>query len=473
MNEGLNGWERMKNAFEGFEPDVTAHWEGMRSKLIKAQNSGSSQSDYFARRAKIAERFALGATAVAAGLVVWLVQTSNIDIPVQDETMTAELILSSDHQAINEGPALQLDHAGLVNKANNLEMMDSNHDGLLQTNLSEDIGLQSSFMAKTSKVFFVDAQTTLSESKDLEEVSGSPEDELMSSRSARKNVVNESMISKEQSRQEETDLTSSASIVTDESDRFTLDASVQEACAGTEVSFALRGLTDEGSVLWNFGDGSFSQEDAPMHVFDDAGTYDITVSIRDHTDGTIRTRKVENMIVVRPKPDAKMDWSLACDDVNFVDVRLFDQTENASSSTWLLGEKGMKGSEVSLSVPGVYNVNLVASNTFGCQDVKSETIHLGDRMDANAPGVFSPNNDGRYDEFLPLVIHECDGDWNLTVYDDKDQVGFQSNHATRPWDGSFENGLFAVPNSSYRWELNVIDSNGKMRLFSDQVKVEK
>ena len=42
-----------------------------------------------------------------------------------------------------------------------------------------------------------------------------------------------------------------------------MTASVQEACAGTEVTFALNGLDQEGSVLWNFGDGGFSQDVAP------------------------------------------------------------------------------------------------------------------------------------------------------------------------------------------------------------------
>ena len=46
----------------------------------------------------------------------------------------------------------------------------------------------------------------------------------------------------------------------------------------------------------------------PTHIYDDAGSYDITVSVRAPGDGMIRTRTVENMIVVRPKPEAAMDW---------------------------------------------------------------------------------------------------------------------------------------------------------------------
>jgi hypothetical protein len=254
---------------------------------------------------------------------------------------------------------------------------------------------------------------------------------------------------------------------------YMVGASVQEACAGTEVEFTLRGLMDQGSVLWNFGDGSFSQSDAPVHVFDDAGTYDITVSIRDHGDGTIRTRTVENMIVIRPKPEAKMDWSIATEKLDLAAVNFMDLTENASSSMWLLNENEMEGSAVDLKIPGDYNVNLVASNKFGCQDIKSEVVQLGDRHSANAPAIFSPNNDGRYDFFLPLIAHELDGDWNLVIYDSKGKIAFETNQVSRPWNGVFDTGVFAEDKGNYRWELAAENSNGNRILFSDQIKVEK
>jgi hypothetical protein len=249
--------------------------------------------------------------------------------------------------------------------------------------------------------------------------------------------------------------------------------SVQEACAGTEVEFALRGFTDQGSVLWNFGDGSFSQSDAPIHVFNDAGTYDITVSIRDHGDGTIRTRTVENMIVIRPKPEAKMDWAIEIAQLEMASVELSDLTENASSSAWLLREKEITNSTVDLSIPGDYNVNLVASNKFGCQDVKSEVVKLGDRQSANAAAVFSPNDDGRYDLFLPLITHELEGEWVLTIFDGENQPAFTTNRVSKPWNGVFDNGALAINKVSYRWELLAETLSGKKMFFSDQIKVEK
>jgi hypothetical protein len=210
-----------------------------------------------------------------------------------------------------------------------------------------------------------------------------------------------------------------------------------------------------------------------MHVFDDAGTYDITVSIRDHGDGTIRTRTVENMIVIRPKPEAKMDWTIEVTQPEMAFVNLSDLTENASSSMWLLRENEIKDSSVDLAIPGDYNVNLVASNKFGCQDVKSEVVQLGDRQSARAPAVFSPDNDGRYDFFLPLITHELEGEWVMTIFDSDNQPAFITNRVSQPWEGVFEDGTLARNKVAYRWELLAESLSGNKMLFSDQIKVEK
>ena len=68
MNENLNNWERLKKAFEGFEPDVSGNWEAMKSRLDGMNGGGHTSAEHFIRRAEVAERFALGATAVAVGL---------------------------------------------------------------------------------------------------------------------------------------------------------------------------------------------------------------------------------------------------------------------------------------------------------------------------------------------------------------------------------------------------------------------
>ena len=69
MSENLNWLDQLKNSFRGFEPEVTGDWGRMKQEL-DALNSGAS--DEMQRRMRNAQRIAAGATAIAAGMALWV-----------------------------------------------------------------------------------------------------------------------------------------------------------------------------------------------------------------------------------------------------------------------------------------------------------------------------------------------------------------------------------------------------------------
>jgi gliding motility-associated-like protein len=251
-----------------------------------------------------------------------------------------------------------------------------------------------------------------------------------------------------------------------------IESSVQEACAGTEVSFSLEGEWAHGSILWNFGDGSFSNEVAPVHVFAKPGTYDITISMRSPNDGAIRTRTVEDMIVVRPKPVADFGWSLApTGSGSEVHVSLLDRTEKASSATWMRGAQPVSSDAIVLQGAGDYPITLVASNAFGCQDVRTETLRVGDRSTLDAPGAFSPDGDGRRDVFFPEGLKKSR--FELSVYDREGRLVYRTSDARQPWDGKFSDGTSAQVGSMFTWTAVREKTPGKPEFFSDRVRIER
>jgi plastocyanin len=250
-------------------------------------------------------------------------------------------------------------------------------------------------------------------------------------------------------------------------------SSVQEACAGTEVEFALADFVSNGSILWNFGDGSFSQDPSPSHIFENAGIYDITVSVRSHDNGIIRTKSVEDMIVVRPKPEAKMDWTFDLEESSHgVAVLLLDETEKASSSRWIVGDVSVHGSVALLDKKGMYPINLVVSNSYGCQDVAIGVIEFGDRNDAGAPAMFSPDGDGRYDAFLPNAANSEFAPWVFSIRNEDGSLEFESRSVTNPWKGELRNGGKARAGALYHWSLVQTLPDGTKRFFADQVRIE-
>jgi hypothetical protein len=252
------------------------------------------------------------------------------------------------------------------------------------------------------------------------------------------------------------------------------DASVREACEGVEVAFELSGLDRNMSFLWNFGDGHFSSDPAPRHVFNRPGTYDITLSIRPQGDGMIRTRTIQNMITVLPKPDAEFAWSFpSAVSGNKVRVQLQNETPDATASQWVVDGQSTQNNLIQLDVPGVYPVNLVASNKYGCLDDAKHSIQIGDRHGLLAQARFSPNGDGHYDTFLPHSLRDMEDAWEMVIVSREGEEVYRTTNASTPWDGTLPSGDVAVDRATFQWTVRTVAKDGLVRLFTDRIRVER
>ena len=429
--------EQLRQAFAQFEPEVTPDFASLQERLDCHADGGRSE---LSRRYHAARRVAAVSSAIALGLMGWLFLREAPDVQVEQVVEPAGWVKFDGQSGQGMGAVEVADEAS-ARTTNSVVI--SNPEAAFEAKSTAPENQRAIGVGQEVKSHAADATAAESEAKPSE-VAGSKArievDELAA------NDANDRAIG--------------------------FESSVQEACEGTEVSFKLDGDWTEGSFLWNFGDGAFSSEAEPSHVFDRPGTYDITISVRSHNDGQIRTRTVENMIVVRPRPEAKLNWKLPkALNGKEVTVQLENQTLRTSSSTWLIGEEKLNQSQAQLKLPGEYPVHLIASNAYGCQDHEVATLCLGDRIAAGAPSSFSPDGDGRYDVFLPRAAKEAEGEWVLRVFDAAEREVFQTHNALAPWDGRFQNGE-AAPRGRYHWTLSMNDRAGNPMLYSDEVRVE-
>ena len=440
MSKNLNWIDQLRKSFNAFEPEVSGDWKRMEGQLDAL---GHSDGGDMARKMKNAQRIAVGATAIAAGMAFWVL------VPTITE-------FTEDTNAVGGSVAVESTFG---------------ESSLASESPIEDAGsLAKSEGARTSNTFVIDLPSlTVKADKAMNTVEEAPDVLNEVPNQAASEALLESY---SESKTKSTGVEAITSALGEiDAALAAMTASVQEACAGTEVHFALNGLDQEGSVLWNFGDGGFSQDVAPSHIYENAGSYDITVSVRAPGDGMIRTRTVENMIVVRPKPAAKMNWEFSEATADQARIHFINETEDASSSTWLLEQEGLKEPQTLLEIPGDYHVNLVASNKFGCQDIAVEDIQLGSRKDAIAPALFSPDGDGRYDTFMPLMVMDFEGDWSLTIWDGDIQV-FETNTARTPWKGQVGENHTAEIGKTYTWKLSATTPTGEQLLFVDEVLID-
>ena len=282
-------------------------------------------------------------------------------------------------------------------------------------------------------------------------------------------VVNhENQVTGEESQMKEKDLFDPASTA------LPFEVSTKEACVGITVDFELKDLDKTMSFLWNFGDGSFSTESDPSHVYDDEGVFDVTLSVRSQGTGIIQTRTIESLIDVHPLPEAVFDWTMPRNVVNRgVQVELNNKTIDANSSTWIVDGAISENNRPEFKVPGEYELNLIASNKFGCQDHSTKVIEFGNRNSLNAPARFSPNNDGRYDTFMPFGLEGLSEKWELVVSNENGEIVFSTTDFNAPWRGDFLNGELVPDGQSFNWTVVCYSHSGKQRLYNDIIEVER
>lgn len=251
------------------------------------------------------------------------------------------------------------------------------------------------------------------------------------------------------------------------------ETEVTAACVGTEIGFRMAQPMTDVRVLWNFGDGQFSSESSPQHTFNAPGTYDITLSVTRISDGLIRTRTIENLVTIHPKPQAEFTWEVPSTAEDLPVIGLRDRSRDAASTTWLIdGESTQVGESVSFALDrvGEHVIQLVASSPQGCQNVASHRVEVGSRFGLGASARFSPNGDGRYDQFLPRKLLREDRPFVFRVQDMDGHVVYETTRP-EPWDGQLPGSLKAQQGDQFAWTA-VIQGTSGPAYYSDVLQVE-
>ena len=426
--------DQLKQSFDGFEPNVHANWAEFERSLDAPQGAEAASST-----GRGMNRWAVAAAVAAGGALMWVAKPV-VEGAFVDEQEVVDTVGTEDGQSFDEAWA----EFTSVTEGFVEDVLDAEAEvELVEASLAAENSTEAPPKASQSE------SQTASDARPVQPAPSS--------------------------------ITPVSDVAENEAERMErllaelpFDASVREACEGVEVAFELSGVDRTMSFLWNFGDGHFSSDPAPRHIFTRPGTYDITLSVRPPGEGSISTRTIQNMITVLPKPEATFAWAFPSTvKGNKVRVQLNNQTPDATSAQWVVdGEASQKGL-VQLEVPGVYPVNLVASNRHGCLDEAHHDIHIGDRHGLLAQARFSPNDDGHYDTFLPHGLKDMEEAWEMVVVNAQGEEVYRTSDADQPWDGSLPNGEVAKDRATYTWTVRCLDLDGTPRLFTDRLRIER
>lgn len=240
--------------------------------------------------------------------------------------------------------------------------------------------------------------------------------------------------------------------------------SVSQACPGNEVVFSVENAPDASEVkglLWNFGDGSFSVERAPTHIFTKPGRYEVTLSYST-SKGSLIQKPVSDAIVIHEVPRASfVNLAMGGEPEKVPYMHFEPKSPGAVSYQWDFGDGHSSKNRVATHVykkKGTYTVALVVANAIGCTDRTERTIKIEDDYNLLAPTTFSPNSDGVDDNFMPDALTMLNLRFHMRIHDPvSGQLLFETNDPKRPWNGRIGGRGEACPVGDYLWVVEMKD----------------
>jgi len=256
----------------------------------------------------------------------------------------------------------------------------------------------------------------------------------------------------------ESALPSASADSNDKNRSLAIEPSVRQACAGTDVHFTAKNSPKNGSYLWNFGDGSFSNQENPFHIFKKSGTFDVSLSVTNPNDGQISTIAMRDLITINPKPEADFEWSYTNNPIGEPTAKFVNTSVNANSFVWKFAGNGTS-TEVSPSViynsKGKQSVILEVQNTYGCKDEQVKIVQVNADFNLGAELRMSEQNIA----FMPEALKKGGNKFKLSIYDGENII-FETSAKTKVWKGEMKGGKKALAGQQFPWIVLIYGEEG-------------
>lgn len=241
---------------------------------------------------------------------------------------------------------------------------------------------------------------------------------------------------------------------------------ITSGCEPLTVTFNPQTSTPGGSYLWNFGDGSINQisyDENPVHTFQNAGQYSITLTITS-PQGCTNSLTINNMIHVYKSPDARFIYTPLYPSSIDGEVIFTNLSEYADWYLWSFGD-GDSSNVVNpyhvYHAPGSYMVELIAMTQFGCKDTARSILNVRDEYTFYAPTYISPDFDEVNDVFFVIGHGISPKNFKMYIYDRWGEIIFETDKydptdpAKYGWNGTVNGKL--VPVGTYTWLVRYTD----------------
>jgi gliding motility-associated-like protein len=212
------------------------------------------------------------------------------------------------------------------------------------------------------------------------------------------------------------------------------------------------------SFIWNFGDGTSSTDENPVHLYPNIGNYTVKLYAIDSTS----CNKIDSttaIVSVKSIPVADFTFSPTTPLEN-TPTNFTNHSVGATHYIWNFGD-GDTSIEVNpthlFNATGTYNVCLTAINDAGCSDTTCLPVSAIINPLLAVPNAFTPSQPGKNSIIKVEGFGIRQMQWD--IYNRWGQKVFEGTSVKRGWDGTFKGKL--QPMDVYTYTLDVTFSDGK------------
>lgn len=217
-------------------------------------------------------------------------------------------------------------------------------------------------------------------------------------------------------------------------------------------------------ILWDFGDGNFSEDISPTHEYLENGTYSISVDITSPI-GCKTSKVFNNWIQILEGPTADFAFSPEDPNVFQQEVQFLDNSSDAGAWQWNFGGLGtsfIKNPSFNFPDTGFYDVTLTAFHPVtNCPDTITKRIDIRPLVKLFMPNAFTPNNDSKNDEFLGNGYYDGLSDYQMQIWNRWGEKIFESDDPRQGWNGQYQNSGDLLPQGVYVYKVNYTGPRGE------------
>jgi gliding motility-associated-like protein len=120
---------------------------------------------------------------------------------------------------------------------------------------------------------------------------------------------------------------------------------------------------------------------------------------------------------------------------------------------------------------GYFPVQLIVTNSYGCQDELTLAILVQEDFAVYIPNTFTPNGDGHNDVFFPQGIGVDPDNYAMYIFDRWGNMIYTTTAWPGGWDGTVQGSSTLCQIDTYVYKITTIDPSGSRRVYIGHINL--